>query len=306
MFGPVSTTSCCGAPFEPHVVGHEGAAGEPLDHRMAHVGRGQLVAVVDVAAWCSCRRPRSRPARPARRAPPGPRAVSSTRGASAVDPRAQRLEELELALDGALVGAEHLLLVVLERRGDEALAAGDRLLADVVVGHRVEVGLRDLDVVAEHAVEADLQRLDAGARPLGGFELGDHLLAGAADPAQLVELGVDAVADHAAVAGQRRRLVDDRGLDGVTHVGEVVELRDEAGDQRRPALAEQQPHPRHRGQRRPQGHQVARARRRQRDPRHQPLEVEHRLQASRAACRARRRGTPAPRPRRGARESARA
>ena len=89
----------------------------------------------------------------------------------------------------------------------------------------MQVGLRDLDVVAEHAVEAHLQRLDAGARALGGLELGDHLLAGAADAAQLVELGVDAVANHVAVAGQRRRLVDDRGLDGVAHVGEVVELR---------------------------------------------------------------------------------
>ena len=155
------------------------------------------------------------------------RAVSSTRAEAADTVAAQRLEELELALDAALVGAEHLLLVLLERRRDEALAAGDRLLADVVVGHRVQVRLRDLDVVAEDAVEAHLERLDAGARALGGFELGDDLLARAADPAQLVELGVDAVANRVAVAGQRRRLVDERGVDGAAHVGQVVERGDE-------------------------------------------------------------------------------
>ena len=87
------------------------------------------------------------------------RAVSSTRGDSRGDLRAQRLEQLELALDDPLVGAEHLLLVFLQRRRDEALAAGNRLLADVVGRHGVQVRLRDFDVVAEHAVEADLQRL---------------------------------------------------------------------------------------------------------------------------------------------------
>ena len=92
------------------------------------------------------------------------RAVSWIRGASAATLGAQRLEDLELAREDALVGAEHLLLVLLQRRRREALAAGDRLLALVVGWHRVQVGLRDLDVVAEDAVEADLERSDAGAR----------------------------------------------------------------------------------------------------------------------------------------------
>ena len=105
------------------------------------------------------------------------------------DRRAQRLEQLELALEDPLVGAEHLLLVFLQRRRDEALAAGDRLLAVVVGRHGVQVRLRDFDVVAEHAVVADLQRGDAGARALALFHLGDDLLARAADRPQLVELG---------------------------------------------------------------------------------------------------------------------
>ena len=78
---------------------------------------------------------------------------------------------------------EHLLFVFLQRRRDEALAAGDRLLAVIVGRHGVQVRLRDLDVVAEHAVVADLQRRDAGARALALFHLGDDLLARSADRA---------------------------------------------------------------------------------------------------------------------------
>ena len=87
-----------------------------------------------------------------------PRAVSWMRGASAATRGAQRLEQLDFALDDPLVGAEHLLFVLLQRRRDEALAAGDGLLAVVVGRHAGEVRLRDLDVVAEHAVVADLER----------------------------------------------------------------------------------------------------------------------------------------------------
>ena len=45
------------------------------------------------------------------------------------------------------------------------------------------------------------------------FHLGDDLLARAADRPQLVELGIDAVAREAAVARERRRVVDERRLD---------------------------------------------------------------------------------------------
>ena len=81
--------------------------------------------------------PRSRPARPARRARASARAVSWIARRLRRDRAAQRLEQLELALEDPLVGAEHLLLVFLERRRDEALAAGDGLLAVVVGRHAV-------------------------------------------------------------------------------------------------------------------------------------------------------------------------
>src|SRR5207244_12644326 len=86
-------------------------------------------------------------------------------------------EDLELAREAPLARAEHVLLVLLERRRDEALAAGNRLLAVIVGRHRAQVRLRHLDVVAEDAVVADLERRDAGSRALALFHLRDHLLA---------------------------------------------------------------------------------------------------------------------------------
>ncbi len=74
-----------------------------------------------------------------------------------------------------------------------------------------------------------------GPRALALLHLGDDLLAGAADAAQLVELGVDAVAGEAAVARQRRRLVDERRFDPVAHVHEIVELRRAASGPAAPA-----------------------------------------------------------------------
>ncbi len=70
------------------------------------------------------------------------------------------------------------------------------------------------------------------------LHLGDRRLAGAADRAQLVELGVDAVANRAAVPRERRRLVDERRADRVAQVGQVVEFAEQALDERRLELVE--------------------------------------------------------------------
>ena len=230
-------TSCDVEPFSADVVGHERLAGRgrpALDDRMARVDDGQLVAVVDVRldvvvdrGGLGQRRQHVERGERARRRL-NPRRLGGHR-------RAQRLEDLELALEDALVGAEDLLFVFLQRRRDEALAAGDRLLAVVVGRHGAQVRLRDLDVVAEHAVVADLQRRDAGARALALLHLGDDLLAGAADRAQLVELRVDAVAREPAVARQRRRIVERASLDRVADVGEIVELARRASGRAAPA-----------------------------------------------------------------------
>ena len=108
---------------------------------------------------------------------------------------------------------------------------------------------------------------------LGFLHRRDVLAAGAADVAQRVEVGVDAVADHAAVAGQRRRLLDQRRGQRVAHVGEVVQLADQALDERRRHRLEHQPHARDRGQRLAQRDQVARAGRADRHPADEPLEI---------------------------------
>ena len=81
-------------------------------------------------------------------------------------PDAESVEELALALLDAFARREHALLVLLERRRDEALSVRDRLTSLKVGGNQMKIRLRDLDVVAEHLVEADLERLDARALPL--------------------------------------------------------------------------------------------------------------------------------------------
>ena len=84
---------------------------------------------------------------------------------------------------------------------------------------------------------------------------------------------VDAVAREAAVARERRRLVDERALDRVAHVGEIVELGDERADERRLQLGEHGADARHDRERLLQADEIARAGRAERGARDQPLEV---------------------------------
>ena len=62
-----------------------------------------------------------------------------------------------------------------------------------------------LDEIAENIVVPHLERLDAGRLGIGGLEAGDHLTAAVAKRAVLVEIGIIAVADEAAVAGVERK-----------------------------------------------------------------------------------------------------
>ena len=151
---------------ELEVVGHEGLAPASLDHRVA--------AVLDRGSRRR-RRPSGGRSRGGRRTRPGPARTSSA-ATSAADPlQAQGLpatvsrtsrNRLVLEVADALLGAEDLLLVLLELRRDEALGVDQRLLAHVVGRDPVQVRLGDLDVVAEDLVVADLERADAGALPL--------------------------------------------------------------------------------------------------------------------------------------------
>ncbi len=81
--------------------------------------------------------------------------AADARGGSE-DGSAQLGEEAALDLDSALVRGEHACLIVLELGRGEALGVDQGLLALVVGGHGLEIGLGDLDVVAEDIVKANL------------------------------------------------------------------------------------------------------------------------------------------------------
>ena len=82
-------------------------------------------------------------------------------------------EDALLDFEDLLFGGQNLALVFLQLRRGEALRVDQGLLAFVIGGGEVEIGLRDLDVVAEDIVEADFERADAGAVAFAGFDLRD-------------------------------------------------------------------------------------------------------------------------------------
>ena len=90
--------------------------------------------------------------------------------------------------------------------------------------------------------------------------------------------GVDAIADDAALPGERRRLVFDRGGNGVPDVGDLVELAAQALDERRDHGFEDEPQARDGRERLPQRHEISRAGRAERRPGDEALEIVHRPQ----------------------------
>ena len=134
------------------------------------------------------------------------------------------LEQFVFQLRAALLRAQDLALHLLQGRRDEPLAVGDGLLASVVRGHLVQVGLGDLDVIAEHGIEPHLEGLDAGARDLILLQLGDPILAAAHGDAQLVQRGIEAVADQPAFLHGERRLVHNSAPDQFHQVRQLGHL----------------------------------------------------------------------------------
>ncbi len=94
---------------------------------------------------------------------------------------AQLGEDAALDLAGSLLRRQDLGLVLLELGRGEAFGVDEGLLALVVGGDGLGVGLGDLDVVAEDVVEADFERADAGALALAFFDRGERLTAAAAE-----------------------------------------------------------------------------------------------------------------------------
>ena len=130
----------------------------------------------------------------------------------------QRLEELALACQRPFAGGERFVFERLQFGGDEALGVLHRLLAPVVGRHLGRLRLRHLDEVAAEPVELHSQVGDAAALALLRFEREQKGVAAGADRAQLVEVGVLAGRDDAAVAQQRGRLFGD-GVEQPRDVG---------------------------------------------------------------------------------------
>ena len=91
-------------------------------------------------------------------------------------------------------------------------------------------------------------------------------------------LGVDAAPDVAAFARERRRLVDERVLDGLPHLHHFVEFRRQARHEGRLEPREQLAESGHGRERRAERHQVARPGGAERGARHEALDVVHRPQ----------------------------
>ena len=104
---------------------------------------------------------------------------------------------------GALLRTERLVFKRLELGREETLGVLQRLAPPVVGRYLVELALRHLDVEPVDLVELHPQVGDAGAGAFAGFQVEQKAVAVVLDGAQLVQLGVEAGGDHAALAHQR-------------------------------------------------------------------------------------------------------
>ena len=185
-----------GGAVEGGIVGHEQAALEHLlDHRMTALHNGQLIAVVhNRAAVVVLGRQRRQHIQ---------LGDGIGRPLDAVQLGADGLQQLGkkavFQRDEALMRTEDLAFQLFEFLGDVALAAGERLLADVSLRHQIFVAVADLDKVAEDVVVADLQLGDAGLLPQAGLQLGQNALGIIPDGTQLVHFRVVALGNDTAV-----------------------------------------------------------------------------------------------------------
>ena len=136
----------------------------------------------------------------------------------------QRHKQVIFQRHNAVLGRQDGAFQLLEFFRDVPFAGGERLLADIAVRDQIQLALCDLDIIAEHAVIAHAQVPDAGLFLFAGLDLREHPLAAGLDGAQLVELFVRAVADQAAFAQQKRRIVHDGRVDLLLEICQRVKL----------------------------------------------------------------------------------
>ena len=136
----------------------------------------------------------------------------------------QRDKQVIFQRDDAVFRCQNGAFQFFEFFRDVPFAGRERLLADIAVRDQIQLALCDLDIIAEHAVIAHAQVPDAGLFLFAGLDLREHSLAAGLDGAQLVEFFVRAVADQAAFAQQKRRIVHDGRVDLLLEICQRVKL----------------------------------------------------------------------------------
>ncbi len=142
-----------------------------------------------------------------------------------------------LARQRAFLRRQRLVLEGLQFRRDVALGILQGLAAAVVVRHLVGLAVRDFDVEAVHLVVFDAQVGDAGARALARFQVDQELPGVFRQAAQLVEVGVEAARDHAAVAHHGGGLQHDGAFQQVEAFGRIGQVVEDGVQQRRFGVA---------------------------------------------------------------------
>ena len=186
---------------------------------------------------------------------------------------ANLVKELVFQLDGAVVRAKDAPLQLLELRRDVALAIGEGLLAYVLRGRLVLIGVGDLDVIAEHAVIADLQFRNPRAFALLGLDLRDDPLPIAHIALELVQLRAVAGFDDAALPDGKRRVLHNGAVDQLQHIVERIQILVNARKHGRLRILQEALQPRQLGccrRQRPQFPPIGGA---VHNPRHQALQI---------------------------------
>ena len=132
---------------------------------------------------------------------------------------------------GAVLRGECLVLEGLEFGRDEALGVLERLAALVVGGDLVELAGGDLDVEAMHAVVLNAQVGDAGTLAFARLQRQQEFCAVRLDAAQLVQIGIETVGNHATVTDIDGGIGLQRALQQTQHLGRRLQLGGDGGQQ---------------------------------------------------------------------------
>ena len=114
--------------------------------------------------------------------------------------------------EGAILCRQGFVFEGFQFRGDIALGIFQCLTAAVIIGHLCYLTMRDLDIEAMHLVVLHPQIGNARTFTFARLQINQKLPGVFRQAAQLIQLGVIAVSDHAAVTNHRRWLWRNRAF----------------------------------------------------------------------------------------------